>query len=120
LALAQLAEHGQVSWIGKLNAVAAVIEKNNIHLAATGTASAFLVRGKSLSNVSEGQESGKTFNPLKTFSGSGHGRLDDKDKIIPDYRQPVLIFFPGGDERSGHKVFFALNSPQFLHTCPRQ
>jgi len=82
LALAQLAEHGQVSWIGKLNAVAAVIEKNNIHLAATGTASAFLVRSKSLTNVSEGQESGEDVNPLKTFQEVVSGRLDDKDKII--------------------------------------
>jgi hypothetical protein len=116
LALAQLAEHGQVSWIGKLNAVAAVIEKNNIHLAATGTASAFLVRGKSLSNVSEGQESGEDVNPLKTFQEVVSGRLDDKDKIILTTDSLFNIFSLEEMKRSAIK-FSRVEFTQFLHTA---
>lgn len=81
LALAKLAEHEHISWIGRINAICAVWEKNNIHLSGTGTACALLLRAKSLVNISESPEK-ENPNPLKTFEEVISGRLENGDKII--------------------------------------
>lgn len=83
LALSKLAEHGNIRWIGKLNALVAVIEKNNLHLSQSGTASAFLLRFKSLTDISEGLATEEAEpHPLKTFVNISSGRLEADDKII--------------------------------------
>jgi len=46
LALAKLAEHENIGWIGKVNAILLVVEKNNLHLSQTGNARALLLREK--------------------------------------------------------------------------
>jgi len=83
LALSKLAEHGSVAWLGKLNAIVAVIEKNNLHLSQAGRNSALLLRNKSLTDISEGL-AGEDIepNPLKTFENVTSGRLEDNDKLI--------------------------------------
>ena len=116
LALAKLAEHGQVSWIGKLNAVCAVVEKNSIHLAATGTASAFLVRAKSLVNISESQDSEENSNPLKTFQEVISGRLENDDKVIITTESLFNIFSLEELKRSAIK-FSREEFTRFLHTA---
>jgi len=83
LALSKLAEHGSISWLGKLNALVAVSERNNLHLSQTGTASAFLLRSKILTDVSEGlAPSESELHPLKTFISVSSGRLEKNDKLI--------------------------------------
>lgn len=83
LALSKLAEHGNVKWIGKLNALVAIIEKGSLHLSQAGTSSAFLLRSKSLTDVSEGLVVEELEpHPLKTFVNISSGRLEDGDKII--------------------------------------
>lgn len=83
LALSKLAEHGNVKWIGKINALIAAIEKNNLHLSQAGTASAFLLRSKSLTDIGEEPASpGSEPHPLKTFINISSGRLENMDKII--------------------------------------
>lgn len=83
LALSKLAEHGNINWIGKLNALVAVVEKNNLHLSQAGTASAFLLRGKLLTDVGEGLAPNDADpNPLKTFVNVSSGRLEINDKLI--------------------------------------
>lgn len=83
LALSKLAEHGDIKWLGKINALIASIEKNNLHLSQSGTASAFLLRGNSLTDISEGLASNDTTpHPLKTFENISSGRLEKSDKLI--------------------------------------
>lgn len=83
LALSKLAEHGNVKWIGRLNALIAVIEKNSLHLSQAGTASAFLLRSKSLTDISVGlAEDMAEPHPLKTFVNISSGHLEHADKII--------------------------------------
>lgn len=82
LALAKLAEHGHVSWLGHLNSVCLVCEKNNIHLSQTGSAQAFLLRSQSLTNICEGEVKTGDPNPLKTFEDVVSGRLENDDRII--------------------------------------
>lgn len=83
LALSKLAEHGNVKWIGKINALIAAIEKNNLYLSQAGTASAYLLRSKSLTDISEGLASPESEpHPLKTFVNISSGRLENMDKLI--------------------------------------
>lgn len=83
LALSGLAEHGNVGWLGKLNALIAVTVKNSLHLSQAGTASALLLRSKILTDVSEGLASDEIEpHPLKTFVSVSSGRLEKDDKLI--------------------------------------
>ena len=82
LALSKLAEHESVNWIGKLHSVCGVIEKNNLHLAQTGNAFAFLLRADIFTPVAEPEKSEGSLNPLKTFQDVLSGRLEEKDKLI--------------------------------------
>ena len=83
LALSKLAEHGNIKWIGKINALIAAIEKNNLYLSQAGTASAYLLRSKSLTDISEGLASPESEpHPLKTFVNISSGRLENMDKLI--------------------------------------
>jgi hypothetical protein len=83
LALSGLAEHGNIKWLGKLNALIAVTEKNSLHLSQAGTAGAFLLRSKILTNISDGLAPTEIEpNPLKTFVSVSSGRLEKDDKLI--------------------------------------
>ncbi|HAT73879.1 MAG: hypothetical protein US30_C0004G0022 [Candidatus Moranbacteria bacterium GW2011_GWF2_36_839] len=82
LALAKLAEHGNVNWLGKINAILLVIEKNNIHLSQAGSAKALLLRGKSLTDISEGAIIPENPSPFKTFIDVLSGRLEKDDALI--------------------------------------
>ena len=93
LALAKLAEHENVGWIGNFNAVSAVIEKNNVHLTQTGATHAFLLRAKTLVDLGEGEEPHEELNPLKTFQEVVSGRLEKQDKIILTTESLFNIFF---------------------------
>jgi len=83
LALSKLAEHGSLSWLGKLNAIVSVIEKNNLHLSQTGNNSALLFRNKTLTDIGEDpDEINIEPHPLKTFVDVTSGRLENDDKLI--------------------------------------
>jgi len=83
LALSKLAEHESIGWIGKFNAIAAVIEKNSIHISQSGTTNALLLRAKTLTDISEGlADQENEPNPMKTFVNITSGRLENEDKLI--------------------------------------
>lgn len=81
LALSKLAEHENISWLGKINALILAIEKNNIHLAQTGRSQAFLLRKNAFSQISA-TTSNQLPNPLKTFTDVLSGRIEKDDKLI--------------------------------------
>lgn len=116
LALSKLASHGNVSWIGHLNAVCAVIEKNNLHISNTGTASALLLRSSSLTNISEGGEEISEPNPLKTFQDVLSGRMENNDKLILTTDSIFEIFSMEEIKRSALK-FSQSEFIQFLNTA---
>jgi hypothetical protein len=84
LALSKLAQHENINWIGKFNAIIAVIEKNNLHFSQAGKASALLLRNNILTDISEGmnEEDASSSNPLKTFTNLSSGKMEDEDKLI--------------------------------------
>ncbi len=110
LALSKLASHENVGWIGNLNAVCAVVKKNNLHIAQTGNAVALLVRNKALTELTENPEAILEDNPLKTFQDVLSGRTEIGDKIILTTSSLFEIFSQDEIKRSALKF----SSPDFL------
>ena len=117
LALSKIAEHGNVAWIGKLNAIIAIIEKNNLHLTQAGNTSAFLFRSNSLTNVSEGLSSPEAdSNPLKTFVNVSSGRMEKADKIIVT-TESIFDIFSLEEIKKSILRFSKADLVQFLKTA---
>ena len=79
---------GKAAWIGKLSAVVAVQTGSELHLAQTGSAEAFLYRGKSAARIS-GSQSVKPAAPSKTFGSIASGQLETNDRLL--LATPALI-----------------------------
>ncbi|MFA7319629.1 MAG: hypothetical protein WC022_03495 [Parcubacteria group bacterium] len=116
LALAKLAEHENIAWIGHTNAILLVIDKNNLHLSQSGNASALLLRGKTLTDLSEDPASINPPNPLKTFTDIVSGRLEEDDKLIITTSAMFDIFSLEEIKKSALK-FSAAEFIQFLKTA---
>ncbi|NTW27074.1 MAG: hypothetical protein HGA36_01995 [Candidatus Moranbacteria bacterium] len=83
MALSELAKHGNVEWLGKLNAAICVLEKNNTHFSVAGDAKIFLYRNQGLSEISEDLASESLEpHPLKTFVNVSSGRLEKDDRLL--------------------------------------
>ena len=116
LALAKLAQHGNIGWIGKLDGILLAIEKNNIHLSQAGGTHAFLLRSKTITNITENPEQEKTASPLKTFADVVSGRLENNDKFIIAAQNIFDIFSLEEIKRSALK-FSASDFVRFLKTA---
>ncbi len=93
VALAELVKHGNVSWLGKLHGVLAVLEKNNLHFSVTGEAALLLFRQEQFSEISEGLASSEaSVHPLKTFVEVSSGRLMEDDSIILSTPELLALF----------------------------
>lgn len=83
LALSELAKHGNVEWLGKLNATICVLEKNNAHFSVSGNAKIFLYRNTTLTDISEDLAADPSQpHPLKTFVNVSSGRLEKNDRLL--------------------------------------
>lgn len=79
--LAEKTREGQINWLGKLNAVLAVLAENTLHLTQAGRAEAYLFRGEHSSQITE-ELSGDPINPLRTFINIATGDLAENDKVV--------------------------------------
>ena len=83
MALSELANQGNVEWLGKLNAAICVLEKNNAHFSVAGKAKIFLYRGQGLTEISEDLASESLEpHPLKTFVNVSSGRMEKDDRLL--------------------------------------
>ncbi|HOW60443.1 MAG TPA: hypothetical protein P5548_02125 [Candidatus Moranbacteria bacterium] len=83
LALSEIANKGNIEWLGKLDAAIFVLEKNNAHFSVSGKAKIFLYRNTVLTDLSEGLASDfPEPHPLKTFINVSSGRLEKFDQIL--------------------------------------
>ena len=80
--LADLAAEGQSDWVGKLNAVICVLHENEIHVSKVGTAEAYLVRGHSSTQITEGLTDDEGGQTAKTFLNVASGQLEVGDKLV--------------------------------------
>ncbi len=116
LALAKLASHENINWIGHINAICAVIEKNNLLLSQTGDASVFLLRGTVLTEITEIQDEKADSNPLKTFQDVISGKIEKDDKLLFTTKEMFDIFSLEEIKKSALK-FSRENFIQFLNTA---
>lgn len=83
LALSELANHGNVSWLGKLDAAICVLESNYFHFSVAGNAKVLLLRNNTITDISEDLASDKSeSHPIKTFINISSGNLEKDDKLI--------------------------------------
>lgn len=82
LALEDLAQHEVTSWIGTLDAVIGVMNKDELHFTKLGEGHIFLSKNKRIVNISEGLNEDINVHPVKTFSDISSGKLSIEDKII--------------------------------------
>ncbi|EKE21355.1 MAG: hypothetical protein ACD_7C00270G0004 [uncultured bacterium] len=83
LSLSEVAKHGNINWIGKIDAVLCSVFENQINFSVSGDAKVLLLRNGKLSEISAGLSPiDEAANPLKTFTDIASGKLDDGDKLI--------------------------------------
>jgi hypothetical protein len=86
--LSELVNRGNAAWIGKLSAVIAIQVESELHVAQTGSAEAFLYRGKAGARINAGTVSRPT-TPNKTFGALATGQLEPGDRFL--LATPALI-----------------------------
>jgi hypothetical protein len=79
--LSNLARHGVVGWYKKLNALIAVFCKNELHVASAGGTSAFLLRDRQFTRITD-EAAGERPHPLKTFNTFSSGVMEEDDFVI--------------------------------------
>ncbi len=94
--LAVYATAGHGSWIGKVSAILAVMVGNEVHLTQTGSAQAFLYRGKQSSCITTGLASKEPHRPSKTFANMASGRLEIGDRLF--LATPALLHHFSSEE----------------------
>lgn len=117
LALSELAKHGNIEWLGKLNAVICVLEKNNAHFSVAGNAKMFLYRNTGLTDISEDLAADPTEpHPLKTFINVSSGRLEKDDRILIT-TEDIFHLFTTLDLKKNLQRFEGDKFVQFLKTA---
>lgn len=83
LSLSEIAKHGNINWVGKIDAVLCSVFENQIHFSVSGDAKVLLLRKNKLTEISAGlSPKDESANPLKTFTDISSGKLEDADKLI--------------------------------------
>lgn len=117
LALSELAKHGNVQWLGKLNATICVLEKNNAHFSVAGNAKIFLYRNTTLTDISEDLAADPTEpHPLKTFVNVSSGRLEKNDRLLIT-SEDIFHIFSSLDLKKNLQRFEGDKFIQFLKTA---
>lgn len=80
--LSQLASKGVTTWYKRLNALVAAYSRSTLFVSVTGSTSAFLLRGKEFTQISENLSPGEKTHPLKTFASFASGALAENDHVI--------------------------------------
>ena len=81
-ALSRIVSGGEDSWIGNLNAVIGLVDRNQISLAQTGRISGYLFRKGKISTLADSSPSLEAPHPLKTFSDITAGQFVVEDKVV--------------------------------------
>ena len=117
IALAELAKHDNVSWLGKIDAAACALVGNTVHFSVSGDARFLLLRKNILSDISDGLASEEaTENPMKTFLDVASGQMEDGDKIIATTPELFTLFSLAELSRNAQR-FSSNDFSQFITTA---
>ena len=115
-ALEEIANIGNIEWLGKIDGAVCVIDATTIHFSVTGNAHILLLRDNSLMDISKGlahEEAAEQ--PLKTFVDISSGELCPNDKIIITSQE--LLDLISLDELQKNAITFGQeNFIQFIET----
>lgn len=81
-ALAQITQNGETDWIGNLSSLVALVTDNHLHVAQTGKAHGYLVRGDRVTEITEGLDEEANHHPLTTYTNITSGTLEPGDRIL--------------------------------------
>ncbi len=114
--LEEIANVGNVEWIGHVDGAVCVIDDTSIHISVAGNAHVLLLRDNILQNISEGLASDDAAQyPLKTFIDIASGELCTNDKIIIT-SQELLDLIPFEELQKNAVRFGQENFIQFIQT----
>ncbi len=89
--LALATQDGETDWIGKLNAILAVVVGSSLHIAPTGKIDAYIFRDGKVNQLTEGMAGTVEVHPLKTFSNVISGELKPHDKVLLDQQRSFKL-----------------------------
>lgn len=115
-ALAEVANIGNVDWLGTIDGAVCAIDETKMYFSVTGNARVLLIRNESIINISEGiaSEEAKQ-HPLKTFVDISSGQLMVGDKII--ITSPELLDLISFDDLQRNALRLSRsNFVQFINT----
>lgn len=115
-ALAEIANVGNVDWLGTIDGAVCAIDEKTMYFSATGGALFLLLRDGNLIDISEGLTSEEAKkHPLKTFVDISSGQLMAGDKII--ITSPELIQLISFEELKRNALKLSRNNfVQFINT----
>ncbi|HLC45054.1 MAG: hypothetical protein A2722_02570 [Candidatus Doudnabacteria bacterium RIFCSPHIGHO2_01_FULL_50_11] len=80
--LSHLAKTGVIGWYKRLNALVAAQVKSSLFVTVTGNCTAYLLRGREFTLISEPPATSGVPHPMKTFTNFATGTLAENDHII--------------------------------------
>ncbi|MEN8252575.1 MAG: hypothetical protein ABFQ53_03280, partial [Patescibacteria group bacterium] len=114
--LEEIANVGNVEWLGTIDSAICVVNDSSINFSITGNAHIFLLRENNLINISEGLASQEAAEcPLKTFVDISSGELCPGDKLIIT-SQELLDLVSFEELQKNAAKFDQQNFVQFIET----
>ncbi|MCL5093880.1 MAG: protein phosphatase 2C family protein [Patescibacteria group bacterium] len=104
--LTDITEQGKIHWLGRLNAVLAVISDHTLHLTQAGNAEAYLFRKNQMSHITS-DLAGDNVNPLRTFINIASGEIQEDDKI--GFFSPSVFYHLSKEELQKYATEFHPN-----------
>ncbi len=77
--LSDIAEQGNIDWIGNLNMICAVHSKNELHLSQTGNCKTLLIRSGQITDIGKKIIKEEKMHPFRTFANIASGELEIED-----------------------------------------
>ncbi len=116
-ALAELAKHDNINWLGTIDGVFCAFDDKNISFSVTGDGFIYLIRDGDIICLSEDLTAPEAANnPLKTFVDTAHGPLRVGDKIIITSKELLALISPQ-DLLKNALRFSAKDFFQFINTA---
>ena len=83
VALSEIAKHGNINWLGKIDAAICVMEQNTIHFSVTGNGHVYIKRQDQFMSISDALAPDQSDpHPLKTFVDVSSGKTESGDRVL--------------------------------------
>jgi serine/threonine protein phosphatase PrpC len=80
--LSNLAEQGNVDWIGNLNMICGACKENELYFSQVGSAKTLLVRDNQITDIGKNITKEEKPHPFKTFANIASGEIEKNDLVL--------------------------------------